>query len=109
MDKFNCGLVSVFIDGSHEVLVQQNVISFLLVPKTSYLTETFSYEKISVDANDDKYQNYQLSTNGDEKNDKNKDPIDTYKQSPSSAAQIETDIFALTATVLIAATKAPVF
>ena len=59
--------------------------------------------------NDEKDQNYQLSTTDDElKNDKTKDSIEPAKKSPSAGAQIETALFSSIATVTIFATKAPV-
>ena len=62
-----------------------------------------------VDTNDDKYQNYQLNTTNDEKNYETKYSINPAKQSPSSAAQIDTAIFSFIAAVLIVSTKSPVF
>ena len=59
--------------------------------------------------NDDKDQNYQVSTTNDEENDENKDPIEPAKQSPSNAAQIETALFSYIASVHIVGTKDPVF
>ena len=62
-----------------------------------------------MDTNDDKDQNYQLSTTDDEKNDETKDSIEAAKQSPSDAAQIDTYLFASIATVPIVAKKSQVF
>ena len=64
---------------------------------------------LPTDTNDEKDQNYQLSTTDDEKNDKTKYSIDPAKQSPSAAETIETALFASIAAVPIVSTKAPVF
>ena len=62
-----------------------------------------------VDTNDEKYQNYQLSTTDDEKNDKTKYSIGPDKQSPSAAETIDTALFSSIDAVPIVAAKAPVF
>ena len=62
-----------------------------------------------MDTNDEKYQNYSLSTADYEENDETEYTTYPAKQSPSSAAQIDTAIFSFIAAVLIVSTKSPVF
>ena len=66
-DGVNCDIVSISVDGSYTDLGCHKGINFLVTPKnpTVDLTETYNYEHYSVDANDDKDQNYQLSTTDD--------------------------------------------
>ena len=54
-----------------------------------------------MDINDDKDQNYQLSSTDDLKNNENKDTIELAKKSPSAAAQIETSLFSSIAKIPI--------
>ena len=77
-DEFNSDLVYVSVDGSHRDLGRHKGIYFVVVPKrpTVDLTATSDYDLFLVDTNDEKYQNYQLSTADDEKNDKTKYSID---------------------------------
>ena len=62
-DEVNSNIVYVSVDGSHEDMGQHKGICFFLAPKkpTFDLTATYNSELFSVDTNDDKYQNYQLS------------------------------------------------
>ena len=93
----NCGLVSVCVDVSHEELGLHKGIRFLFSQNKTIvnLTATSNFEHYSVDTNDDKNINDQLSTTDYEENDKTEDPIDPAKQSPSAAEQIETALFHL--------------
>ena len=59
--------------------------------------------------NDDKDQNYQLSTTYNEENDETEDTIDTAKKSQSATEQSEKDPFSSISAVPIFATKATVF
>ena len=62
-----------------------------------------------MDTNDKNDQNYQLSTTDTKNNDETKDLIEPDKQPCSSAAKIETALFASIAAVPIVATKYIVF
>ena len=86
----NCGLVSVCVDVSHEELGLHKGIRFLFPQNKTIvnLTATSNFEHYSVDTNDDKNINDQLSTTEYEENDETEDTIDPAKQSPSAAAQI---------------------
>ena len=63
----------------------------------------------SLDTNNYKYKNYQLSTIYDEENDKTEDPIEPSKKLPSIAAQIKTALFSSMDAVPIVATEDPFF
>ena len=85
------------------------VLVFSSRKKNVDLTVTSNSEQYLVDTNDDKDQNYQLSTTYDESNDETEDPIEPEKQSPRFAAQIEIDLFSSTDAVSIVVTKYTVF
>ena len=69
------------------------LLGIYLPKKTVYFTATSNSENYSVDTNDDKDKNYQFSITDDGENDETEDPIETAKKLPTSAAQIETDLF----------------
>ena len=87
-DEVNSDLVSVSVDGSHEDLGWHKGIYFVVVPQkpTIDLTATSNSKLVLVDTNDERDQNYQLSTTDDEK--KIKYSIDPAKQSPSAAEKL---------------------
>ena len=94
-DEVNCELVFISVDVSHEYLGRHKGIRFLFTPQnpTIDLSATFNSEHYSVGTNDDKDQKYQLIIAEDEENYETEDPIETAKKLPTSAAQIETDLF----------------
>ena len=106
-EGINSELVSVSIDVSHEYLGRHKGISFLFTPQnpTIDLSATFNSEHYSVGTNDDKDQKYQLIIAEDEENYETEYPIETAKQSPNSAAKIETALFSSFAAVPIVANK----
>ena len=82
----NRDLVSVSVDVSHEDLGRHKGIRFCFPKKTTVdVTATFNSESYSVRVNDNKDQNYQVSTNYYEENYKKEYTIYQDKQSPSAS------------------------
>ena len=84
-DVVNHDLVSISVYGSHEDLVQHKGISFCLSQENTVdLSTTSNSGNYSLYTNDEKDQNYQLSTTYNEENDETEDTIDTAKKSQSA-------------------------
>ena len=67
LERFNCDLFSTSVEKSHEDLGWDKGISFCSPKKcTVDLIATSNSENYSVDTNDDKDKNYQLSTTDEE-------------------------------------------